>query len=147
MPFGSSRSSLDMAISQRVTQPEPRRWKPETLPLRRQPPSPDISRRCPAFWSPSLDYATRYSASHFGLGDRPTRRRNPRKLTPISRTLKLIGRFADRLKPYFESLEKSVRGRIWSHYQKQWRILRTRIPNLGMERDSALTHGISSIVP
>ena len=51
------------------------------------------------------------------------------------------------MKTYFELLDKWVRRRIRSCYWKQWRNPRTRIHNLrklGVRRDQAVTHGISS---
>ncbi len=62
MPFCSSRLSLDVAICQRVTQSRPSGWTPKTLPLRRQPPAPDISGRSTAIWSPSPNNATRHTS-------------------------------------------------------------------------------------
>jgi RNA-directed DNA polymerase len=50
-------------------------------------------------------------------------------------------------KTYFEILDKWVRRRIRSCYWKQWRRARTRISNLrklGVRRDQAVTHGMSS---
>jgi len=51
------------------------------------------------------------------------------------------------MKTYFEILDKWVRRRIRSCYWKQWRKSRTRIANLrklGVRRDQAVTHGMSS---
>jgi RNA-directed DNA polymerase len=51
------------------------------------------------------------------------------------------------MKTYFEILDKWVRRRIRSCYWKQWRKSRTRILNLrklGVRRDQAVTHGMSS---
>ena len=52
-----------------------------------------------------------------------------------------------RMKTYFEDLDKWVRRRIRACYWKQWRKARTRIANLrklGVSRDQAVTHGMSS---
>ena len=52
-----------------------------------------------------------------------------------------------RMKTYFEDLDKWVRRRIRACYWKQWRKARTRIANLrtlGVGRDQAVTHGMSS---
>ena len=52
-----------------------------------------------------------------------------------------------RMKTYFEDLDKWVRRRIRACYWKQWRKSRTRIANLrklGVGRDQAVTHGMSS---
>jgi RNA-directed DNA polymerase len=52
-----------------------------------------------------------------------------------------------RMKTYFEDLDKWVRRRIRACYWKQWRKSRTRIANLrklGVSRDQAVTHGMSS---
>ena len=51
------------------------------------------------------------------------------------------------MKTYFEDLDKWVRRRIRACYWKQWRKSRTRIANLrklGVRRDQAVTHGMSS---
>ena len=51
------------------------------------------------------------------------------------------------MKTYFEDLNKWVRRRIRACYWKQWRKSRTRIANLrklGVRRDQAVTHGMSS---
>ena len=51
------------------------------------------------------------------------------------------------MKTYFEDLDKWVRRRIRACYWKQWRKSRTRIANLrqlGVTRDQAVTHGMSS---
>ena len=51
------------------------------------------------------------------------------------------------MKTYFEYLDKWVRRRIRACYWKQWRKSRTRIANLrqlGVRRDQAVTHGMSS---
>ena len=51
------------------------------------------------------------------------------------------------IKTYFVDLDKWVRRRIRSCYWKQWRRVRTRIQNLlklGIRKDEAVTHGISS---
>jgi RNA-directed DNA polymerase len=51
------------------------------------------------------------------------------------------------MKTYFEILDKWVRRRIRSCYWKQWRKAGTRISNLrklGVRRDQAVTHGMSS---
>lgn len=51
------------------------------------------------------------------------------------------------MKTYFEILDKWVRRRIRACYWKQWRKSRTRIANLrklGVHRDQAVTHGMSS---
>jgi hypothetical protein len=51
------------------------------------------------------------------------------------------------MKTYFEDLDKWVRRRIRACYWKQWRKARTRIENLrklGVGRDQAVTHGMSS---
>ena len=51
------------------------------------------------------------------------------------------------IKTYFVGLDKWVRRRIRSCYWKQWRRVRTRIQNLlklGIRKDEAVTHGISS---
>lgn len=70
IPVSSSeaRFSLDVAISQRVTQPGPRRWTLEALPSRRRPSAPDISRRCTAIRGPASHYTTRSTTGSSKLG-------------------------------------------------------------------------------
>ncbi len=54
------------------------------------------------------------------------------------------------IKTYFVGLDKWVRRRIRSCYWKQWRRVRTRIQNLlklGVRKDEAVTHGVSSKGP
>ena len=54
------------------------------------------------------------------------------------------------IKTYFAGLDQWVRRRIRSCYWKQWRRVRTRIQNLlklGIRKDEAVTHGVSSKGP
>jgi len=54
------------------------------------------------------------------------------------------------IKTYFVVLDQWVRRRIRSCYWKQWRRVRTRIQNLlklGVRKDEAVTHGVSSKGP